>query len=168
MIPLLLFIFAATIAILQLFKEKILVEKLVYPCVLSFFFFFFSYVWIFTKEPIGMGIKGGRMKAETYEPDWQTYVDNYSIFIGLLCLSAGLYFLFKFRKNFKIRKSFKNKKPRNKQTKKKKEKDWVDNDIPYYPGLYSDLKERHEKDKATNIDKSKVSDKDSKPTENKK
>lgn len=168
MISLLLFISIATITVLQLLKGNIFIEKLIYPCALSLFFFFFSYVWIFTKEPIGVGIKGGRIKDGAYEVAWQPYIDNGFIFIGLLCLLAGFYYLFAFRKNFKNRKSFKNKKPRNKPIKKKKEKDWVDNDIPYYPGLYSDLKERQEKDKTTDIDKSKVSDKDANPTENKK
>ncbi|OGV49558.1 MAG: hypothetical protein A2017_16370 [Lentisphaerae bacterium GWF2_44_16] len=98
------------------------------------------------------------MKEEAYVPDWQNYVDNYSIFIGLLCLLAGFFYLIKFFKNVTSKKSFKKKKQENKSVtnRKKQEKDSEEKMIPYYPGLYACLKEHQNDDKASLREKNKI------------
>lgn len=158
MLNTLLYILLFLIIILYLFKKNVTVKKIFIPIITAFFLFLSSYQWVFTDEPIGLALRGGREKLDKYTPEWQPYVNYYSIFWGIICFLLGVYFLLQFSRNVTSKKSFRIKKFKNKSVanRKKQKRDSEEKMIPYYPGLYTCLKEHQNDDKVSLKEKNKI------------
>jgi len=95
------FIFFSVLCILYLFRKNAFAGKVLTPLFYVLLFLDLAYLWIFTDESIGIGLRGGRMKPEAYGPEWKTYVLFLSVIIGLFCLAGAFYYLSELLKNIR-------------------------------------------------------------------